>query len=131
MKRVGIEKINIYGSSLCLDQRELAEARDKDPDKVVSDFLINERSLNPPWEDTVTMGGNAAAPIVGDEEKESIGLLVVGTEGSVDFGKPISTNIHSALGLGPNVRNYETKHACYSGVAAMDAALNWVASGLS
>jgi len=131
MKRAGIEKINIYGSSLCLDQRELAEARGKDPDKVVSDFLINERSLNPPWEDTVTMGGNAAAPIVGDEEKDSIGLLVVGTEGSVDFGKPISTNIHGALGLGPNVRNYETKHACYSGVAAMDAALNWVASGLS
>jgi hydroxymethylglutaryl-CoA synthase len=131
MKRVGIEKINIYGSSLYLDQRELAEARGQDPEKVVSDFLINERSLNPPWEDTVTMGGNAAAPIVGEEEKESIGLFIVGTEGSVDFGKPISTNLHEALGLNPNVRNYETKHACYSGVAGLDAAINWIASGFN
>jgi hydroxymethylglutaryl-CoA synthase len=58
-------------------------------------------------------------------------MLVVGTESSVDFGKPISTNIIGALGLGPNIRNYETKHACYSGVAALDTAVNWIASGLN
>jgi hydroxymethylglutaryl-CoA synthase len=49
----------------------------------------------------------------------------------MDFGKPISTNIHGALGLSSNVRNFETKHACYSGAAALDAALNWIASGLN
>jgi len=58
-------------------------------------------------------------------------MLIVGTEGSVDFGKPISTNIHGALGLPSSVRNYETKHACYSGVAALDSAINWIASGLN
>jgi hydroxymethylglutaryl-CoA synthase len=58
-------------------------------------------------------------------------MLVVGTESSVDFGKPISTNIHGALGLPANVRNFETKHACYSGVAALDTALNWIAAGLN
>jgi hydroxymethylglutaryl-CoA synthase len=131
MNTVGIEKINIYGSSLFLRQRNLAVARNKDPDKVVSDFLIDSRSLNPPWEDTVTMGSNAAFGIIDDEDRESIGMLIAGTEGSVDFGKPISTNIHEALGLNPNVRNYETKHACYSGVAALDTAVNWVASGLN
>ena len=62
MNRVGIEKINIYGASLYLDQRELAQARGLDPEKVVSDFLINSRSLNPPSEDAVTMGANAAKP---------------------------------------------------------------------
>jgi 3-hydroxy-3-methylglutaryl CoA synthase len=129
--KVGIEKINVYGASLTLDQRLLAEARGKDPDKVVSDFLINRRSLNPPYEDAVTMGANAARKIVDEEDKNSIGMLIAGTEGSVDFGKPISTNIHGALGLGPNVRNYETKHACYSGVAALDTAINWVAAGLA
>ncbi len=131
MKGVGIEKINIYGSSLYLDQRKLAEARGHDPDRVVSDFMIDTRSVNPPWEDTVTLGANAALPLLSDEERDQIGLLVVGTESSVDFGKPISTNIHAALGLNPNVRNYETKHACYSGVAALDAAVNWVMSGLN
>ncbi|MBA7694112.1 Polyketide biosynthesis 3-hydroxy-3-methylglutaryl-ACP synthase PksG [subsurface metagenome] len=131
MKKIGIEKINLYGSSLFLDQVELARARNKDPERVVSDFLINTRSLNPPWEDTVTMGANSAKPILSEEDKKEIGLLVVGTEGSVDFGKPISTNIHGALGLPSNVRNYETKHACYGAVAALDAALNWIASGLN
>ncbi len=41
MKGVGIEKINLYGSSLYLDQRKLAEARGHDPDRVVSDFMID------------------------------------------------------------------------------------------
>ncbi len=129
--RIGVEKINIYGSSMYLDQRRLAEARGLDPQKVVSDFLIDTRSLNPLWEDTVTMGANAAAPLLEGVDKASIGMLVVGTESSVDFGKPISTNIHGALGLSPNVRNFETKHACYSGAAALDTALNWLASGLN
>ncbi len=131
MKKVGIEKINLYGSSMYLDQRALAIARSKDPDEVVNDFLINVRSLNPPWEDTVTMGANAAKSILSEEDKKDIGMLIVGTEGSVDFGKPISTNIHGALGLPPEVRNYETKHACYSGVAALDTAINWIAAGLN
>jgi hydroxymethylglutaryl-CoA synthase len=65
------------------------------------------------------------------QDIEDIGMLIVGTEGSVDFGKPISTNIHHALGLHPNIRNYETKFACYSGVAALDCAINWIAAGLN
>ncbi|OHD53394.1 MAG: hypothetical protein A2014_10185 [Spirochaetes bacterium GWF1_49_6] len=131
MKKVGIEKINIYGCSLCMDQIDLAKARNRDPERVVADFLIDTRSLNPPYEDTVTMGANAALPMLSEDDKKDIGMLIVGTEGSVDFGKPISTNIHAALGLPPNVRNYETKHACYSGVAALDTAINWIASGLN
>ncbi len=128
-RKVGIEKINIYGTSMFLDQKKLAVAREKDPEKVVKDFLIDTRSLNPPWEDTVTMGANAAKKVMEGIDPSEIGMLIVGTEGSVDFGKPISTNIMGALGLHNNIRNYETKHACYSGVAAMDPALSWVASG--
>ena len=131
MNRVGIEKINIYGASLYLDQKQLARARNLDPEKVVSDFLIDTRSLNPPYEDAVTMGANAAKPLLEEADKNSIGMLIVGTEGSVDFGKPISTNIHGALGLPTNIRNYEVKHACYCGVAALDTAVNWIASGLN
>lgn len=131
MNRVGIEKMNIYGTSMYLSQKDLAVARGLDPDTVVADYLIDTRSLNPVWEDTVTMGANAAITMLSEEDKASIGLLVVGTEGSVDHGKPISTNIHKALGLGPNVRNYETKFACYSGGAALDAAINYVGSGFN
>ncbi len=128
---IGIERLNIYGCSMALDQRQLAVARDKDPQKVVDDFLIDTRSLNPLWEDTVTMAANAAQPIMDGIDPDSIGMLIVGTEGSVDFGKPISTNVMGALGLSGNIRNYETKHACYSGVAAIDTAVNWLAAGLN
>ncbi|MGI9255913.1 MAG: hydroxymethylglutaryl-CoA synthase family protein [Salinispira sp.] len=131
MRSIGIEKLNVYGTSMFLDQGELARVRGKDPEQIKKDFLIESRSLNPPWEDTVTMAANAAMSMLSKEDIDDIGMLIVGTEGSVDFGKPISTNVHSALGLNPQVRNYETKFACYSGVAALDTAVNWIASGLN
>ncbi|OQX30096.1 MAG: hypothetical protein B0D92_00260 [Spirochaeta sp. LUC14_002_19_P3] len=131
MNRVGIEKLNIYGCSMFVDQRKLALARDKDPQKVIDDYLIETRSLNPLWEDTVTMGANAAKPMLEGVDTDRIGMLIAGTEGAVDFGKPISTNLIGALGLNKNIRNYEVKHACYSGLAALDTAVNWVASGLN
>ena len=131
MTKVGIEKINIYGCSLFMEQTDLAKARDRDPERVLKDYLIDTRSINPPYEDTVTMGANAALPMLTEQDKKDIGLFIVGTEGSVDYGKPISTNIHELLGLNNNVRNFETKHACYSGVAALDSAINWIASGLN
>ncbi len=114
-----------------MPQEKLAVARGKDPETVIKDYLINFRSVNPPYEDTLTMAANAAREMLSEQDKKDIGLFIVGTEGGLDFGKPISTNLHELLGLNPNVRNYETKHACYSGVAALDAAINWVASGLN
>lgn len=131
MNRVGIERVNIYGSSMFLEQRDLAHARGRDPERVVNDFLINRRTIVPPWEDTVTMAANAAAPLMDYVDPGEIGLLVVGTEGGIDFGKPVSSNVHSALGLPTNVRNFETKFACYGGVAALDTAVNWIASGFN
>ncbi|MEM9424330.1 MAG: hydroxymethylglutaryl-CoA synthase [Spirochaetota bacterium] len=126
---VGIERINLYGGGMSLDLRTLAAARNKDPDKDVSDLLIHRRTLLPPWEDIVTIAANAAQPIVDEDIAGDIGLFIVGTEGSTDFGKPISTNLHEALKLPSNVRNFETKHACFSGMAALDSAIDWVASG--
>ncbi len=131
MDRVGIEFLNIYGCSMFVSQQKLAYARNKDPQKVIGDYLIETRSLNPIWEDCVTMGANAARPLMEYVDPESIGMLIVGTESAVDFGKPVSTNIIGALELNQNIRNYEVKHACYSGLAALDTAVNWVASGLS
>lgn len=126
---IGIEAINLYGGSCVLSQSALARARGRDPERVVRDYSIDRRALIPPFEDTVTMGANAARALVDPESAADIGLLVVGTEGGLDFGKPISTLIHHALDLPSSVPNFEVKHACYSGVAALDTALNWVAAG--
>ncbi len=129
MKAVGIEKLNIYGCSLYLSQAELAVARDKDPEMLQRNYLIRNRSLNPLYEDVVTMAANAAAPMLNPEDKEQIGLLIFGTESGVDFSKPASTYILDALGLPQTARNFEVKHACYSGVASLECALDWICSG--
>lgn len=129
MTDVGIEKINIYGSSLFMSQADLAVARGKDSKVYTQDYLIEYRSLNPLYEDIVTMAVNAAAPMLTPDDKEQIGLLIFATETSLDFSKPASVWVHQALGLPPNVKNFEIKFACFGGVAALDCALDWLQAG--
>lgn len=127
--RVGIERITAYPCTLSLDMKLLAEARDHDPRHPLEELWVSERSLNPAWEDPVTMAVNAARQIVAPEDRDDIELVIVGTESSVDFGKPISTYVQRYCGLTANCRNFETKHACYGGTGALMMALHWVASG--
>lgn len=126
---VGIERITAYPCTLSLDMKLLAEARDHDPRHPLEELWVAERSLNPPWEDPVTMAVNAALQIVEPADREDIELVIVGTESAVDFGKPISTYVHRHCQLTPNCRNFETKHACYGGTSALMMAAHWVASG--
>ena len=126
---VGIEKIAAYPCSLSLDMAELARRRGMDPDYPQRELWVRTRSLNPLWEDAVTMAVNAARWLVDEEDRERIGLIVVGTESSPDFGKPISTYVQRYCQIGANCRNFETKHACYGGTAALMMAAHWVVSG--
>lgn len=128
---VGIERISAYPCTLSLDMVALAEARGADPSHPKDELWVDERSVNPPWEDSVSMACNAALSVLDDETRADIELLIVGTESSVDFGKPMTTYIQRLAGLGPNVRNFETKHACYGGTSAVMMAAHWVASGVA
>ncbi len=130
-KRVGIERINAYPCALSLDMKTLAEARDHDPSHPLDELWVTTRSLNPVWEDPVTMAVNAALRTVREEDREQIGLIVVGSESSVDFGKPMSTYIQRYCQISANCRNFETKHACYGGTAGLMMAAHWVASGFN
>ena len=128
---VGIENIGIYPCSLALDMPSLCAARDHDPADIRDSMMIDERSLNPIWEDPVTMGVNAARLILSDADRSRIELLIVASESGVDQEKPMSTWAHRYLELTPNCRNMEVKHACYGGTAALQIATSWIASGLS
>lgn len=128
MSGLGIEKIHCYPTTLSLDVDALSGAQGYDVAYARDDLMVAERGLNPPWEDTVTMAVNAAAPIIGDDDKDAIGLLIVGTESSVDNEKPVSTWVHRYLELGPRCRNFEVKHACYGTTAGLKMALAWLAS---
>ncbi|KIG15421.1 Hydroxymethylglutaryl-CoA synthase [Enhygromyxa salina] len=129
--RVGIEKIFAYPCSMTLDMVALAEARGVEASHPIEDLWVEARSLNPVWEDPVTMAVNAARGLLEGEDPEQIELVVVGTESSVDFGKPISSWVQRLAGIGHNCRNYETKHACYGGTGGLMSAAHWVASGFN
>ena len=128
---VGIEKIGVYPCSLVLPLSDLCQARGHDLGQVRDVMMIDQRSLNPLWEDPVTMAVNAANSILTEEDRQAIALLVVATESAVDYEKPLSTWVQRYIGLGSNCRNFEIKHACYGGTAALQLAASWLASGLA
>jgi hydroxymethylglutaryl-CoA synthase len=127
--KAGIEKLRVYPCSMALSIDQLCAARGGIPGHVRDKLMMDERSLNPTWEDPVTMAVNAAKPMLTPEDLERIELLIVGTESGLDQEKSITTWIHRYLGLKPNCRNFELKHACYGGTAALQMALGWIASG--
>lgn len=129
--RVGIEKIWAYPSTMSLEMSALAQARDHDPADIRDNLLVLSRSVIPLWEDAVTLAVNAALPMLTDEDRQSIELIITGTESSVDQGKAISTYAHNHLGIQPHCRVFEAKQACYGGTAGVMMAANWVASGLN
>ncbi|PRP99869.1 Polyketide biosynthesis 3-hydroxy-3-methylglutaryl-ACP synthase PksG [Enhygromyxa salina] len=131
MNTVGIEKIFAYPGALTLDMVALAEARGVSPSHPLEDLWVESRSLNPVWEDPVSMAVNAARGLLEGEDPEQVELVVVGTESSVDYGKPISSWVQRLAGIGPNCRNFETKHACYGGTGGLMAAAHWIASGFN
>ncbi len=125
---IGIEKLGIYPASLCLDLGDLCRARGMDAERTLADLMIQERGLNPTWEDAVTMGVNAAGPALTAEDRAAVGLLLVGTESSVDQEKPVSSWIHHYLGLPDDCLNLEVKHACFAATGALDLATAWLES---
>ena len=127
--RVGIEKIRVYPTSMALRMDRLCAARGHDLADIRDVMMIDERSVNPPWEDPVTMAVNAALPLLSDQDRANIELLLVCSESGVDQEKPMSTWVQRYLGLSSRVRNLEVKHACYSGTGALQLAASWVASG--
>mgnify|MGYP002663052232 CR=1 FL=1 len=65
------------------------------------------------------------------EEKDRIEMVITCTESAFDFGKSMSTYCHDLLGLNRNCRLFELKNACYSGVAGLQMAVNFVLSQVS
>ena len=128
---VGIEKIGVHPCSLALSMGALCEARGQDVTHIRDVMMIDERSVNPLWEDPVTMAVNAANSILTEDDRQQIELLVVASESGVDYEKPISTWVQRNTGLSPNCRNFEIKHACYGGTAALQMAAYWLASGFA
>ena len=106
----------------------LAEARGRDAAYPATKIQAEARTVLPPYEDAVTLAVNAAKRVLAPGDVPEIALLVVATESAVDQGKPISTWVHRLCGLPSSCRNFEVKHACYGGTAALHTASAWLAT---
>ncbi|MET0320651.1 MAG: hydroxymethylglutaryl-CoA synthase family protein [Duganella sp.] len=128
MVQVGIEAMNVHAGTARIDVRELAQHRGLDLARF-DNLLMLEKTVALPNEDPVTFAVNAARPLVDaltPAEKDRIEMVITCTESSFDFGKSLSTYVHQLLGLDRNCRLFELKNACYSGVAGLQMAVNFV-----
>lgn len=133
MQPVGIEMLNVFGGSAYLDVDQLASHRGLDKTRF-DNLLMKEKSVALPYEDPVSLGVNAAKPIIdalSDSEKDRIEMLITCTESSFDFGKSMSSYMHDYLGLNRNCRLFEIKSACYSGTTGLQMGINFVLSQVS
>lgn len=133
MGSVGIEAINIFAGSACVNVEKLARHRKLDMTRF-SNLLMKEKTIALPYEDPITFGLNAAKPLIdamSPDEQERIETVITCTESAFDFGKSMSTYFHKLLGLNRNCRLFELKNACYSGVAGFQMAINFVLSQAS
>ena len=124
---VGIDDLNVYGSTHSIDIETIARARGRSA-KVLQAVQFLRRSVTPPSEDAVTLAVNAAKPVVDAAGSGAFGLLIVATESGVDYGKPLSTYVHHLLGLSPACRNFEVKYACHGGTTGIQLAVSWIRS---
>jgi len=130
---VGIEAMNCFAGTACLDVKKLAMHRQLDMSRF-ENLLMKEKSICLPYEDPITFAVNAAKPVVDaltPEEKDRIEMVITCTESAFDFGKSMSTYCHDLLGLNRNCRLFELKNACFSGVAGLQMAINFVLSNVS
>src|SRR5206468_8146532 len=133
MSSVGIEAVNVFAGNAFLNVEKLAGHRNLDMSRFAN-LLMKEETVALPYEDPVTFGVNAARPLVdamSPDEKDRIEMVITATESAIDFGKSMSTYFHKLLGLNRNCRLFELKNACYSGVAALQMAVNFVLSQTS
>lgn len=119
---IGIDKIGFATSPYALRLKDLAAARDTDPEKLSKGLLLKEQSVAPITEDIVTLAATAADDILTDEDKEAIDMVILTTESGIDQSKAAAVFVHGLLDIQPFARSFEMKEACYAATAALDYA---------
>ena len=126
--KIGIDRISLYSSHYYIDLKTLAEQRQVDPEKFYSGIGQEKMAVPAPDEDVVTLGANAAYPLMIDEELDDVDLLLFSTESGIDQSKAAGIYVHRLLNLSSHCRTVELKQACYSGTAALQLAVQYVSA---
>lgn len=124
---IGIDKIGFAAPDYVLDLADLAQARNVDPNKFQIGLLQSEMAVAPITQDIISLGAKAAETILTEEDKQTIDMVIVGTESSVDQSKAAAVTIHGLLGIQPFARSIEMKEACYGATAGLSLAKSHIA----
>ncbi len=124
----GVSDISIYIPNYYLPHEELANARGIPKEKYHTGLGSHNMAIIPNWEDSVTMGANAAQQLIerNNIDPDKIRQLVVSTESGVDHSKPVASFVQGLLNIGTRCRVYEIKHACYGGTAGLIDSIEWI-----
>lgn len=124
---IGIDKISFYAPNNYIEMRELAQWRGVDPDKFTIGLGQDQMAIVPHSQDTVTLAANAAYQILDDDDRQTIDLVLLGTETGLDHSKAAALQVHRLLKIQPKARCLELKEACYATTGAMQLAKAYVA----
>jgi hydroxymethylglutaryl-CoA synthase len=124
---IGIDRLSFYTSNYFVDLKTLADARSVDPEKYYLGIGQEKMGIPPPDEDVVTLGASAAYPLMQDGELDDVELLLFATESGIDQSKAAGIYVHGLLEMPSRCRTVELKQACYSGTAALQFAMGFVA----
>lgn len=125
--KIGIDRISFYTSHYYVDLKTLADARSVDVDKFYKGIGQEKMGIPSPDEDVVTLAASAAWPLMRDGELDDVELLLFATESGIDQSKAAGIYVHGLLEMEPRCRVVELKQACYSGTAALQMAIGFVA----
>lgn len=126
--KIGIDQLHVYTPSLYLDLKDLAKARQVDPDKYTIGIGQDRMGINPITQDTVSMAANAACPLINARNASEIDMIILATESGTDYSKSGATYLHDLLAIQPFARAIEVKQACYSGTAGIMMAYDYVSN---
>ena len=125
--KIGIDKMAFATTDKYLDLRELARARNVDPDKYTIGIGQDQQAVVPPTQDIVTLAAAAAQKLLTPAAARRISTVIVATESGIDNSKAAAIYVKRLLGLSDFVRTVELKEACYSATAGLQFARGIVA----
>ncbi|MBO0477665.1 hydroxymethylglutaryl-CoA synthase [Vagococcus sp. DIV0080] len=123
---IGIDKMNFFTPNTYIDLVKLAEHRGIDPNKFTVGIGQSKMAVPTITQDTVSMGANAALPILDATDLGKIDLIVVGTETGIDESKSSAAFIHQLLNIHPFAKSVEVKQACYGATAGLMMAKDFI-----
>jgi hydroxymethylglutaryl-CoA synthase len=124
---IGIDRLSFYTSHYYVDLKTLAQARAVDTDKYYVGIGQEKMAIPSPDEDIVTLAASAAYPLMEQGDLENVELVLFATESGIDQSKAAGIYVHGLLEMSPRCRTVELKQACYSGTAAIQLAIGFVA----